>query len=279
MAPVEISCSACLTKDADGRYMMGRNGEFAKIRFGFIDFFPVSEYHIFSIHADRIPQQRLDDGKRRIPKPDTIAPSGKGGIKELPERMKKMKLKNKIFSVILLILLLGNAGGNIHMLFASYGSAFPVVLAATALLAVLSALYYTFRGYSKKAAPAYKAYMIICGGYFMALCCANAVNVSAEIGKIGTSILTVSNCLIFGLFLLLAFSKDMGRKPTYAVCTAALLLTLIEFIAALVVSIRMENADYAQLIGTRGLTRLLLVVIAFFMAGFKYADKAKRGTE
>lgn len=190
-----------------------------------------------------------------------------------------MELKGKIYSVILMILLLGNAGGNIHVLFTSYGVAFPVILAATALLAILSALYYSFRGYSKNAAPAYKVYMFICADYFLALCCANAVNMSQQLGKAAVATLTATNCIIFGLFLLLAFAKDMGKKQTYALCAVAQILTLVEFALALFVSIRMENVDFAQLIGTRALTRFLLVSIACFMAGFKYADKAKRGTK
>lgn len=187
--------------------------------------------------------------------------------------------KEKIYSFMVLVLLLFTAGGNIHTLFTSYDSVFPVILAALALLAMVSALYYCFRGYSKNAAPSYKAYMIISAVYFQALCCGNAATMSEEMGKVVISFLVLTNSLLFGLFLLLGIAKDMGKKQTTAICAIALALTFVDFVLSLIVSIGSADAAVAHLFGARGLTRFLLVAIACTMAYFKYVDKEKRNAK
>ena len=193
-----------------------------------------------------------------------------------------MSLKKKqIFSAFILLLLVFNAGGTIRTFFVPYDNlVLPYILAGEALLAIASALYYTSRGYQKYAAPAYKAYMIICAIYFQTLCVGNAINQGAYLdSKVGVAALVMTNSLVFGLFLLLGVAKDMGKKVTYTICGIAQALAFVDLVLAVVTGFGLENMDYAQFIGARGLTRFLLVTVACFMAGLKYADKAERGSK
>ena len=193
-----------------------------------------------------------------------------------------MSLKKKqIYSFFVLLLLLVNAAGTIRSLIIDIDTpALPHLLAGIALIATISALYYAFRGFKKYAAPAYKAYMIICAVFFQTLCVGNAINLSAsQMGKPGLAAVVMTNSLIFGLFLLLGVAKDMGKKLTYTICGIAQILTFVDLILFVFIAGRIDGAAISHFLGSRGLTRFLLVTVACFMAGLKYADKAERGSK
>ena len=91
----------------------------------------------------------------------------------------------------------------------------------------MSALYYFFRGYSKYAAPSYKAYMIICALVYQAIACENAVTVATQAKILPTCIVIATTCLSFGLFILLAVGNDIGKKRSYTICAIKIILIMM----------------------------------------------------
>ncbi len=191
-----------------------------------------------------------------------------------------MKLSAKILSIVLCVLLIFSAICNIIIL--SGGQTYSIALkciSIIALIAIASAFYYTFRGYTKASAPAYKAYMIICAVYFQTICCVNAIAPNQYSNTLYVGVFVASNSLLFGLFLLLGIAKDMGQKQTFAICIISLVLTLLALIECIFWDKSSLAVGLGYLLLTRVLTRFLLTAVACFMVYFKYQDKTTRGTK
>lgn len=108
-----------------------------------------------------------------------------------------------------------------------------------------------------------------------------AINPSAYFNSSSKPIIcavVASNCLIFGLMLLLAFAKDLGKVRTNFIGILCMVLTLATICAMFFANIEIAN-EIKFMSYTRLATRALLVIIAHVMAQFKYIDKAERGAK
>ena len=191
-----------------------------------------------------------------------------------------MKKTAKIYSAILLVLLLLSVICNIIIIVGN--QTYPVVLkclSGVALIATASAIYYIVRGFSKNSAPAYKAFMIISAVYFQAICCTNAVAPEQFSNTLYVGIFVATNCLLFGLFLLLGVAKDMGKKQTFTICIISIVLTLLALIECIFWDKSNLGPGLGYLLLTRVATRFILAAVACFMVYFKYQDKEARGTK
>ena len=148
---------------------------------------------------------------------------------------------------------------------------------AVSTIALLAAMIYALKGFGKNAATFFMIYMLLYSLSEIADLIAlimKAVNLSA----IQPFMILITAFTIIAL-IILAMMKDLGRKVSFALVTAVMLLNLI----AVIISITAE-ATQGAVIGLpvsiiRGGQRLLLSVVAYMLVNAKYEDKEARGTK
>lgn len=189
---------------------------------------------------------------------------------------KKVKLFTGLMAVLMISCLILNCFAfTIEM-------PYPVVsriLNAEAIIVLIIAAVYAAKGHQKEVSGLYKLYMIALGLFFQMSACVNAITLSS-LNPLLTGILVPANALIFALHLVLATSKDLGKKNTYIICTINQTLIAIQLIGAFFAvpgvarGGSMVNTNIITMIGTQ----TLLVSISFIMAVMKFSDKTARQT-
>ena len=142
-----------------------------------------------------------------------------------------------------------------------------------ALLAMLSALYYVLRGYSKRQAWAYKCF----------IGCSAA---AALAGQIFLSVTTDSDyvitvvllSVIFALLIAMAVSKDVGKRNSLILAGLEILLTAV--LLGIVVLVEPDVLYGEPMLRTHLIlqtaVRLVLAVLLFLITWAKYIDKEAR---
>lgn len=156
----------------------------------------------------------------------------------------------------------------------------PKLLACTALLACVSALYYAFRGFKKYAAPAFTAYMLICGTFCIFCTVAMANQFGGTDFKTIGAFLVVENSLLSSFFFVLSLSKNVGKKYS-VICSALILAIVLLQLIGVIVSFAQGNMDHVSygITIARIVTKISFSLIAVLMVQAKYIDKAERGSK
>ena len=192
-----------------------------------------------------------------------------------------MTKSKKILGILVCLLLIACAVGNIYVIINKHQKAYTLITALIAFLAILAALYYAFRGYAKNAAPAYKTYMILCALHFQSLAADLGDNgiLTYSMQKAEVAPMILISCLLFGLMLLLSVAKDLGKGMTRTISIISL-VAAVAFLVVTLFGMGHYADDSAAFVLVQGaVTGVLLVFVAGFMAELKYIDKEERGTK
>ena len=181
--------------------------------------------------------------------------------------MVKSTNKYKIVaSIINLMLILFGIVSNVQILQHDNPSISTTVSTIFSVIALLAGASYICYGYEKVGAKSYKAFMILYA--FAQLSCI----VGAALMEPSNAIYIVSSAIVYGPILLLALSKDMGKKVSYNLAGIIVGLQLLVFVGSLI-------SKDAVFHGSRTLSNLILAVTACVMVWAKYDNKASRGTK
>ena len=191
-----------------------------------------------------------------------------------------MNAKKWVLGIIMVVLCIGCIVGNACVFGQTFDASMPKVMAGAAILACLSGLYYTFRGFKKYAAPAYAAYMTLCAVYSMLTTVAAAIQLGSRDSVLLTAIIVAENALTFSCYQILVIQKDLGKARTLTAGCVILGLVLLQLVPAIPFMFTHPElqASTGLVIVTRTVTKLVLAVIAFVMILAKYTDKKERGT-
>ncbi len=191
-----------------------------------------------------------------------------------------MVKNKKILTVILLILLIASAAGNIHTICHVYNTILPNISAGIAIITVIFAIIYMIKGYSKDAAFYYKAFMVLSALFYQSLAISTVTSddILPQTFTFAIGFQIGANCLLFGLFLLLCFGKDIGKKTTNFIGILSLIVTVSVFIVLAVKNPQSIDKNILGLLYSRLFSRIVFVITAYLLIQFKYIDKDERGT-
>ena len=175
--------------------------------------------------------------------------------------------------VLHLILMAALAVLNVIVLISCFTAApapktLDVLLHLSTLLALASGLVYLLRGYRKSAAIYYKVFLLLTAVSSVFL---SSALISGFGFNLGSALLFVE----IAVLLILTFGKDLGKRNTWMLFCALLVLILVY---GLVYLPRYFNHQYLVVISTLLSKLVLLGTIGFAIYG-KYADKDARGTK
>ena len=183
-----------------------------------------------------------------------------------------LKTKNLLYKLLLLLALLllavGGAANGVTVF--RGGAVLERVSAALGLLAVLAAAYYVFRGYSKHAAKAYKAFIGLFALHHLSMVL--GLGVTSQV-----NVQLILEAITFWLILLLFLAKDLGKTGSLILCAATLLLSLVAL--GLEAAVPEEEVVLGVLRLGRATARMALAWLLLLMTYAKYLDKAERGTK
>lgn len=140
------------------------------------------------------------------------------------------------------------------------------------LATIISALIYTFKGYGKSASNSYKVFFILFALYKIFNFASDIKGdmtgefLNVHINEILLAIMTINA-------LVLAFAKDLGKKKSYGLVCASLLLQLVSSIRMFIL-----YSSFSAIV----IVYIVQIVLAFVACTFvatKYADKESRGAK
>ena len=188
-------------------------------------------------------------------------------------------MKKTALAICISILSLGCIAANIAVLCSTYSVRMPKILACVAILACLSALYYTLRGFKKYAAKSYIAFMFFCSAFCMFCTIAMAIRFGGVDDSL-TAWLVSGNVVLFACFQMLTVTKNLGKRHTFSVCGFIIGIVLIQLVAAIIGTAGTDTLGQAELLAiwVRIITKCVLSATAILMGTAKYIDKAERGS-
>ena len=187
------------------------------------------------------------------------------------------KEKKPIYSVLLTICLIVSgllAAINIVSIVSPETSIWIRISSVLVVLALVAAIIYIAKGYSKDMAWAYFAFLICyIGGLLFSLI--NSAVLSHNIFSI------VIAAIVYGLVIAIAVSKDLGERNSMMFCGIIVLLCVIKFVenSAKHSIISPENDALGTILSIRYASQLLLAILLTVITYAKYLDKADRKRE
>ena len=182
---------------------------------------------------------------------------------------------NPIAVAINLIAIVFCMVGSIFTLAAQDANGFMKLTAVFGLIALISALVYVFLGYKKSAADFFKGFMYI----YMLSTFTNILNTAmAELTDFQSASGIVFSSAIFGLLLILAIGRDMGKVKSFILCGIVIAISLAVLLGSLG-TMPLSGSLLNRLFAWRALTDVILAATTGLMVYAKYADKTARGTK
>ena len=194
--------------------------------------------------------------------------------------VKTMEKKNGLGIVMPLIALMGLVAGiigNLYLLSFEESAPYLQIAAVFIILAMIAALVYVFGGFKKRGAKYYSLFI-----YLFALSEFVSIIFAASIAEEDTSKSLVGVILrvaLFGILLVLASAKDLGKTKTYTLGIILLVTDLVMFIASLVMNFTGNGSSTGVIFAIRTGSNLFLSFSLLVMMIEKYADKASRGSK
>ena len=150
--------------------------------------------------------------------------------------------------------------------------------AVEGLIGCAFALYYMFKGYSKNAASAYKAFMVIAFLNFQLM----AVTINMKMPAVAAFV-SLAACLKASFALALAVSHDMGKKLSCGMALTIAVLTTVELLVA-IVFVYVPDAARGGVMAVvaaalRSGSNLFIAWMGCAMTWAKYRDKADRAAK
>lgn len=150
--------------------------------------------------------------------------------------------------------------------------------AVVGLTGCACALYYMFKGYSKNAASAYKAFMVVMFVTFQFM----TITINMKNDMIA-SVVSLAACLKAAFALSLALSNDMGEKLGKSMALAIAVITTVELVAAILLIPVSDLARGGSITivaaALRSASNLFVAWMGYAMTLAKYKDKVERGTK
>ena len=173
--------------------------------------------------------------------------------------------KIKTLSIILAILLIAAAIGNIFLIINNKQAVWNVIAVAE-LLATLFGAFYVFVGCTKEKGARFFTVSMVLQALVYFLLTSLVPNET-----LGLMMMLIK----FGCLCLLAFAKDLGKKKSYIIAIIYVVTCVFSFFKG----IRFDTFSFAALASLISRTEnLLLAVSTMLMVAAKYYDKAERGT-
>lgn len=159
--------------------------------------------------------------------------------------------------------------------------AIPIKLKLGAVIGLLGcacALYYMFKGYSKNAALAYKAFMVVVFVTFQFM----TITINMKNDLIA-SVVSLAACLKAAFALSLALSSDMGEKLGKGMALTIAVVATVELVAAIlfipVSDVARGGTITIVAAALRSASNLFVAWMGYAMTLAKYKDKVERGTK
>ena len=150
--------------------------------------------------------------------------------------------------------------------------------AVVGLLGCVCALYYMLRGYSKNAAVAYKAFMVVMFVTFQFM----TITINMK-NDVIASLVSLSACLKAAFALSLAVSNDTGEKQGKGMSlTIAVIATVELFVAIILIPVSdLARGGSIAIVAAalRSASNLFVAWMGYAMTLAKYRDKVERGTK
>lgn len=185
----------------------------------------------------------------------------------------------KVISVINALLVLICAAGCVYVCTSGSGTYFIVSAVVEFLALVFSVLYYVF-GFRKDAAKFYKLFMLFYASTYL------VELLAAIIGKSELSVLTdasttiIFSMILYGNTLLLAVSKDLGKKASLGLCIAGVVCYALPLAGCAVPGFMPFDTPVLWLSCLiLFASHFVLALNALIMTLAKYKDKEMRGTK
>ena len=144
-------------------------------------------------------------------------------------------------------------------------------------LAMCAGIVYLSKGYGKKDAGFYKAFLVFAALSFIGTIMYNIFTLKSDGPSFVNILCFVLMLCIFVLLLVLAFGKDMGKRNTWRIFSVLLVLAVVLFCINLV-NVLFDGVASVVMTITFHLTRLLMIGTIGIAIIAKYADKTARGT-
>lgn len=176
-----------------------------------------------------------------------------------------------ILNTILLIPLLALSYGNVCDSSADW---YLRISSAFAMVAMIAAFYYVVMGYTKEHAWAYKAFLISYIGSALF-----SLYNSAQNSQNMLSVVVAS--LVFGLIIVIAVSKDLGKAKSFLVCGAIIVLCAVKLADTVVrhPGTWFGGTAFGSMLLIRYISQLLMGIMLTLMTAAKYVDKRARGSK
>ena len=163
---------------------------------------------------------------------------------------------------------------NYYSLFAEGVSVISRFANCFTVISVLCGLMYFVYGAAKNAAAYYKIFVLSFAGVAL-FSVASVAYDAANSGKAGkAAVLALVYGLLFGMLVGLFSGKDLGKKKTWILAAASVVIVVGTFVYSLI-----ENGGLSQMEAGRVFGHLDLALMLLFMVYAKYADKASRGSK
>lgn len=184
-----------------------------------------------------------------------------------------------VLSIINAVLLIIAMGGCVKLITADLG-AFYIIVGITEFIALIFSVLYYLRGFKKDAALYYKNFMVFFAFTFFVFSLAylRAGDSAGFTVAESLRVLYLLPMLIYGDSLLLAVSKDLGKKSSYVLGILNIVLTTVPLVLCFIPGAFTFADD--QIMTANAILYVVIfitAVTAFIMTAAKYTDKAIRG--